>query len=536
MPFAPDNPHPFNHWTFQPKGGITGRVTRMRTIALVLLCLISAPAFAQRVVILEFEGDKNNHLRSQVEGALKRANTVDLVPVAKWKDLAGKNKLRGPQAMTPAAVAKLSRPAGVDAAVEGVLGDKFFVRILDSTGQELWSKELPMKKGLLSEDHAKKLAKAITAAAKTAPTSSAEEEAAPVAEEKPEKPVKVKPEKDRPIAEERDPDQPQRKPAEMSDEERAKRRQEEDAEAHNANENPERDQDLENEGKKVKFKVGPKLVRVWLGGTTTWRSYCSRPGVSSCKEYDTKLIGSPPHKPDGVIVNFSPEVPYAGFSIAAEIFPLAPVTDSFVNGFGLMGSFALGFSLTNVRVMSEAGMTPIKQVVSTDRSWSAQATYRWHFGFGSGKDTLVGYIGARVGAASRVFEIDAKAEVALPGGYRLFPQFGFDGSLPLGTRFIRLEAGFTYFISPKPGPDEILGYGNLDDPSGGASGNGFGFDAGIAGEIWGPLGYSIKLRYARFVDQFFGQGKQWTICNDQQCGGAAEEIYYGLVWGVTASF
>jgi hypothetical protein len=504
----------------------------MRTTSLVLLCLLSAPALAQRVVILEFEGDRNDHLRTQVENALKKANTVDLIPVARWKDLAGKKKLKGPQAMTAAAVAKLSRSAGVDAAVEGVLGDKFFVRILDSTGQELWSKELPMKKGMLSDDHAKKLAKAITAAAKTAPTSTREDE---------EKPPEEKPPKVAEKPEERDPDQP-RRPGDMSDDERAKRRQEEEAEAHSSSEvrepaTPERDQDLETEGKKQKIKIGPKLVRVWLAGTTTWRSYCSRPGVNSCGQYDSTTP-----KPDGVIVNFSPEVPYAGFSISAEAFPFTLVTDSWAQGFGLMGSFALGFSLTNVRVSSDAGMTPTKQVVSTDRSWSAQATYRYSFGLGSGKDTLVGFLGLRFGVASRVFEIDAKAEVALPGGYRLFPQFGIDGSLPLGTRFARLEAGFTYFISPKPGPDEIQGYGNFNDPTGGATGSGFGFEAGVAGEVWGPLGYMVKFHYSRFGDRFYGRGTQWTApsvpdcTNNPLCGGAAEEVYFGVVWGVTASF
>jgi hypothetical protein len=28
------------------------------------------------------------------------------------------------------------------------------------------------------------------------------------------------------------------------------------------------------------------IFRVWLAGTTTWRSQCLRPGVTNCKEYD----------------------------------------------------------------------------------------------------------------------------------------------------------------------------------------------------------------------------------------------------------
>lgn len=504
----------------------------MRTLAFLLLLAFAAPAFAQRVVILEFEADKGNKLRTQVEKALKKANTVDLVPIAKWKDLAGKKKLKGPQAMTPAAVGKIARSAEVDAAVEGVLGDKFFVRILDSTGQELWSKELPLKKGLLSEDHAKKLAKAITAAAKTAPVSTKEDEEKPGKEKTEPKEEGTRPEKS---AEAVDSDQP-RRPGDLSDDERAKRRKEEEAEANSATDVrepivPERDQDLDNEGKKAKVKAF-KMIRVWLAGTTTWRSYCSRPGVLSCKDYETR-----DPKPSGDTVDFSPQVPYAGFLLHLEAFPLAIFTDNkYASGLMLQGSFSLGFSLTRVKVTSPSGETPEKDVVSTDRGWHAQLGYHFPFVFGSDSNPLVAYIGPTVGVASRVFEIDAQAMVPLPGSFRVFPQFGVEAGVPLGSKYARLELGFTYFLNPKPGPDEIVGYGNLNDPSGGGSGSGFQFEAGLGGEVWGPIGYTIRFRHTRFTDQFFGQGKKWTKCDATQCGGAAEEVYSALFWGITASF
>jgi len=506
----------------------------MRTpLAFVLLCLFAADAFAQRVVILEFEADRGNKLRAQVEKALKKANTVDLVALTKWKDLAAKKKLKGPQAMTPAAVAKVSRAAEVDAAVEGAIGAKFFVRILDSTGQELWSKELPLKKGLLSDDHAKKLAKAITAAAKTAPTSAKETEEK-TDEAKPEEAADavVKTEKQPDTI---DPDQP-RRPGDLSPEEREKRRREEEAEANSATDVrepvvPERDADLDNEGKKAKVKAF-KMVRVWLAGTTTWRSYCSRPGVLSCKDYDTRMP-----QPTGDTVDFSPQVPYAGFLLHLEIFPLAIFSDNkFASGLMLQGSFSLGFSLTKVRVTSPTGETPDKDVVSTDRGWHAQIGYHFPFVFGSDSNPLVAYIGPVFGVASRVFEIDAQAMVPLPGTLRIYPQFGAEAGVPLGSKYARLEVAGSLFINPKPGPDEIVGYGNLDDPSGGGTGMGFQFEAGLGGEVWGPIGYTIKFRHTRYTDKFFGQGKKWTKCDDTQCGGAAEETYSGLFWGITASF
>ncbi len=501
----------------------------MRTpLTLVLLLLFAGPALAQRVVILEFEADKANKLRIQVEKALKKADTVDLVSIARWKDLAGKKKLKGTLAMTPAAVRKVARAVGVDAAVEGSIGRKFFVRILDSTGQELWSKELPLKKGLLSADHARKLAKAITAAAKAAPVSAREED------EKPDDPVEpvAKAEK---TVDPIDPDQP-RLAGELSANERETRRKEEEAEADSATDVQEpvvskRDRDLDDEGKKSKVKAF-KALRLWLAGSTTWRSYCSRPGVQSCKEYESREP-----KPSGDTVDFSPQVPYAGFMLHAELFPLAIFTDNkYACGLMLQGSFSLGFSLTKVRVTSPSGETPEKDVVSTDRGWSAQLGYRFSFVFGSDSDPFVAYLGPRVGIASRVFEIDAKAQVPLPGTYRVFPQAGIDVAVPLGSKYVRIELGFTYFLNPKPGPDEIVGYGNLDHPTGGGKGSGFGFEGGLAGELWGPIGYSIRFRYARFNDQFFGEGKKWTKCDDTQCGGAAEEVYSALFWGITASF
>lgn len=498
-----------------------------------LTLVLAHAAFAQRVVVLEFEGDKGNKLHTQVETALRKAGVVESVALSKWKDAAAKKKLKGPQAMTAAAVAKVARAAGVDAAVECTLsGNTAGFRILDEKGQELWSKELPTKKGLISDKHAGKLAKAIAAAAASAPHSAEapaeEEEAAPVVVKK-EEPKEEKAEA-----------QPEETPAAtgLSKAEREKRRKEEEAEASSAmtpiEPRPdERDVDLENEGKKTKAKVGPKVVRLWVAGTTTWRSYCSRPGVSSCAEYDAKEAAK---RPPGDAVDFLPKVPYAGFNLNLELFPLAAITSSPAQGIGVVASFGMGFSLTKLVVSSPAGETPEKQVVSNDRTFSAQLAYRYYFGFGPERDPLVAYAGARFGVAGRNFEIDPNAMVPLPGSARLFPQLGLDGMVPLGSKYAKLVASFTFMISPKPGPDEIQGYGNFDAANGGATGAGISFDVGLAGDIWGPIGYEIRFRYAKFSDQYFGQGTKWTSPCDVSCGGAAEETYSALLWGVTASF
>lgn len=496
----------------------------------VSLVLASSAALAQRVVILEIEGDKGGKLRNQVEAALKKADTVEVVSLDKFKAAAAKKKLKGAAAMTPAGVSRVARGLKVDAAVGGEVSSKFAVQIWDSGGQQLWSKELKVSKGMLSADFAGKLAKAITAAAKTAPHDEGEETEGSE-EDAPRKVAKVEKTEESSGGEETTPPPPPPKRAEVSEEDREKRRSEEAAEeeaARRASE-PERDQDLETEGKKIKNRIGPKGLSIWLAGTTTWRYYCARPGVSSCAEFDALAKAD---QPKGDVVDFKPQVPYAGFNFQVELFPLAWFLDNFLQGLGVVGSFGLGFSLTNVTVESPAGPSMPKQVVSTDRSWMAQLAYRYYFSFDpSAKNPAIGYAGLRFGMAGRVFEIDAKAQVPLPGANRVYPVIALDVAIPI-IKYFGIEGSASYFISPKAGPDEIAGYGNASDPSGGASGFGFQVEGGVAGTIWGPVGYRLRVRYTPYTDKFFGQGQKW-IYTDK---GAAFESYVSFIWGITASF
>lgn len=487
--------------------------------------LLAAPAaLAQRVVILEIEGDKANKLRNQVESALKKADTVEVVSLDKYKAAAAKRKLKGAAAMTPAGLSRVAKDLKIDAGVGGEVSKKFEVQIWDSSGQQLWTKQLKVKGGMLSADFAGKLAKAITAAAKTAPKPEEEGEGGEGGEEET-KP----PKKEEEARTEEGSTSPPPPPPKVTDEEREKRRAEEAAEEAAArNVEPERDQDLESEGKKVKNRIGPKGLSLWLAGTTTWRYYCARPGVDSCAAYDQL----PDPKPQGDIVDFKPQVPYAGFNFNVELFPLAWFLDNFLQGIGLVGSFGLGFSLTNVTVESPAGPSMPKQVVSTDRNWTAMLAYRYYFSFdAAAKNPAIGYAGLRFGMAGRVFEIDAKAQVPLPGANRVYPVIALDIAIPI-IRYFGVEASGSYFISPKPGPDEIAGYGNVMAESGGASGSGFQLEGGVAGTIWGPVGYRLRVRYTPYTDRFFGAGQKWVYTDK----GAAFESYVTFIWGITASF
>jgi hypothetical protein len=516
---------------------------------LVALALCaSQAAFAQKVVVLEFEGDKGGKLRTQVETALKKAKVVDVVPIKSWKDAAAKKKLKGAQAMTPSAVARISQAVTIDAAVEGALGDTFFVRILDPDGAEMWSKDLPLKKGLISDDHAKKLAKAIAAASKAGPApkkeKEKEKEAPPAEEEKPKKEKKKKEEASE-ASEEKEESSEESSEEEKTEERRRpvssedRRRAEEEAEAQLAVRSapePEKDKDLEDEGPKKVAAVRPKVVGIWLCGTTTGRSYSSRPGVSTPAEYDALPENE---RPPGDTVEFSPTVPYAGFCVAAEVFPLSTLWEKMGGfGFGVVADFALGFSLTNVKIQLPTGTTDEQQVVSTDRSWGAQLALRWNFSLGTFKYRGVSHIGLRGGVGGRTFEIDAAANVPLPGPDRVFGQVGGDIHFA-PVKWAALDISATIFIAPTPGSTVILGYGDLNAAGGGAESTGFKIEGGLSGELIGPLGYNLKLRYVSFADKFNGQGKKWTTPCDSptfRCGGAATEQYFQFLWGLTGAF
>src|SRR5688572_15140117 len=98
-------------------------------LVFALVLLAASPVLAQRVVILEIEGDKGNKLRNQVETALKKADTVEVVSLDKYKAAASKKKLKGPSAMTPAALSRVAKGLKIDAGVGGELGKKFEVQI-----------------------------------------------------------------------------------------------------------------------------------------------------------------------------------------------------------------------------------------------------------------------------------------------------------------------------------------------------------------------------------------------------------------------
>jgi hypothetical protein len=518
---------------------------RALPLALSLAALFASPALAQkyRVVVLEIDGDQNNKLRNQIESTLVKADVVEVVSLDEFRAEAAKKKLNGAAAMTIIGIKRVGKQLKLDAAVTGEIGDKFKVLIYDRTGGDLWTKELAIKKGLLSEDFAQKLARAIAAAAEQGAAKNPDEGSGDTGsgtssggggDNGPEIDLTgggdtgsggSKTGGGRVVV----------SPGSGG----------ETGSGTGSGDEGQRDTDLDLEAFRKKQRVAPRTITVSIAGATTWRSQCLRPGslqLASCADFDRLPEAQ---QPVGTTVTFTPQVPYLGFIANAELFPLASFDNRIVNGFGLLGSFIYGSSVTTISEVNMQGMSEEKQVTSVDLGWSVQAAWRFHFAMGAGSPQGIGYAGLRGGLQSRNFTIDPNAGVPLPSSQRVAPTgagfgvIGVDLAFPI-IRFVRLELGGSIFFNPRPADEQVIGFGNLMDDTGGAVSTGWGLDVGGSGDIvpLGPtmLGWTLKLRYQSFFDRYYGQGQKWTVCNEQQCGGLGEESYLTVTWGVSIAY
>ncbi len=501
------------------------------------VCLFAFSAHAQSVTVLAFSGDRNARVRGQVYTALFRAKKAKLIPIQRYKAIAAKHGFKGGRAMTIEALTEVAPILKIDAVVEGTVEETFFVRILDAGGNELWAKDLPLKKGLISRLNARRLAAAVYTAAKIAAKApktlepASPDELKPTEVEEPPK-LETEPAPSAPVSKDSPPlpkivppDPPKNETAKQ----RARRQRAEMAESHTATGAERQPKDeAEAEAEKAEHSrkaphIGPKLITVQLAGVTTWRSYCARPGVTSCGAYDALPVDQ---QPAGERVDFRADVPYLGIGGAVELFPFAR-SEGWIKGIGLGGSYSRGFSLTRVSVSAVGTSTGEgEEVVSVDQAYSIYLAPRWYYGRGKNRQRpLVGYVGGRLGISGRDFEVDPSAAVALPGSHRSYPVIGVDGAFPL-LKQLRLEAGASLFIKPNAGQEERALYGAQ------VSSNGFGLEAGAAGDLWGPFGYALKLRYSIFNDQFSGGGSRWVGVNS----GAARETYVSFIWGLTTHY
>jgi hypothetical protein len=499
-----------------------------------ILSLLAAQVWAQKVVVLEFEGDSGK-LRSQIEKAVAAGNVVEVVPLTEYKEAAAKKKLKGALAVTPQAVARVSKTVAFDAAVTGqVDGKTLHLFIYDRGGDQLWAKDLALTKGLLAKPLAQKLSRAITAAAENGaqrPPSKGGD-ADTESGEGAEVPRKATDESQK----EKSPAEPSGPALDLSQETPASSRA-----SSSASESVERDSDLEELATKKKRKqFGPPLFRVFVGGSTIARSQCLRPGVNSCSEYDRLKVSRQP-VPQGITVDYGGSFGYLGFNAAAEVFPLHAWDNRILQGFGVLGRFQYGSAASLIKETTTQGEGMAKQLVASDISWAAELAWRFHFEMGLGPTKQVGHVGIRGGLAARSFNVDPTVTMLLPSSVRTSPTgagfltVGLDGSAPL-IEWLRLEGGAHLLVLPQPAPEQIKAYGSLADASGGVRSFGFGFDLGVGGKIYGPLGWALRGQFQYFKDTYQGQGASWTICDGDQCGGVGEEWFINVQWGLTAQF
>jgi hypothetical protein len=508
------------------------------------LCSQGAPAqqaTKPRVVILEFEGDRRDKLRTQLEAALTRTQQVELVPLKQYTSAAGKEGLKGARARTPEAVGRVAPGIELDAVVTAKAGRSLAVTVLGTNGQELWTKSVKLQKGRLSASDARRLAAGIaTAAAQPPPAVAAPPEptrppatepATPPAVATPSEPTRppatepVKPpaEPAKPAPAERPAVATPKPPAEPIEPPRA---MDESHTTTRAFDEYATREELEARDP----NRHPPMIRLFLGGTTTFRDYCARPGVGACGEFDSR----PESEQVGDTIDFKSSLPYLGLVGQLELLPLARM-QSPLRGLGLVAGYHRGYSETRVKVTTPTGETPTRTVVATDSTLKALLLYRYYFNMGTDSRPRLGYAGVRGGLLGREFNVDAKARAPLTGSHRLHPATGLEFSLAL-RNWLRIEGGGQFFIGPKAGTSLTADQGALElevrDLGAEVSSSGWSGELGLSGSVWGPLGYSVRGRYTTVKDTFTGRGAR----SGWEQGGIAEEQHIDIVWGLTASY
>src|SRR5262249_19981255 len=199
----------------------------------------------------------------------------------------------------------------------------------------------------------------------------------------------------------------------------------------------------------VKHPMGPRFISARLTLSPTWRTYCARPGVSSCKDYDTLPAAAPPA---GDTVDFKAQSPYAGIGLEVELFPLIDV-NRWLGGLGIEANYARGFSSTNV-----TQGTTTRSVSGSDNAFSALLAYRYYFPLAALTGPQPGFGGVHFGYGLRNFSVDSTAGTPLLGSSRGYPLAGVEISVPLAW-YLRVEATGNLFFGPTAGQDQRADYG-----------------------------------------------------------------------------
>lgn len=270
----------------------------------------------------------------------------------------------------------------------------------------------------------------------------------------------------------------------------------------------------------------PRL-RVRLGGSSNWRSYCARPRVKACADFDVRLDPALA----GTSVDQAASV-YLGYALDVETLPLAH-HDSWLRGLGAAVEYAHAFNRLGINRSAGSAATPTQTLTASDLTLGAALLYRYPFSIEDRGLRLPAHVGLRLGAQSHSFVLEGDEQLEF-NTRRLYPVIGLETLLPLARR-AQVEAGLQLLINPRPG----TGLGSteqraLERGSFGESVSSRGWSArlGLSGEVWGPFGYSARVQLTRYLDEYAGTG---TLTGWSE-GGAAEETFVAAHWAVTARY
>ena len=525
------------------------RKIRCSALCALALVLTAQVALAQkvprsRVVVVDFDDDRRDAVRGQLENALAKNKQLELVPLKQYVSAANKARLRGAASRSPEGVAQIAPVLGLSVVVTGKVGRTLVLRVLDANGQEVWTKSVKLRRGKLPAAEAWKLAASIATVATQPPPSAQpppEQPAQPAQPTTPDTTPTAPPAAPTPPASPAPttpPDTgkppPESKPPAATAPPKASSDSLDlpkliDDESHTTTDPVDEYATREELEAKDRHRY-PPLIHVWVGGSTTWRTYCARPGVTSCAQFDSQ----PEEERVGDTIDFKSGVPYLGLMAQVEVLPLSRA-QKYLRGLGLVAGYQRGYSETRVKVTTQTGETPTRSVVATDSVITAMLLYRYYFNMGTEARPRLAYAGFRGGMMSREFEVDDQARAPLTGSHRLHPSVGLEFSVPL-RHWLRVEGGGQFFINPKTGQSLIADEGALElevrDLGAEVSSFGWFAELGVAGEVWGPLGYSVRGRYTTVKDTFTGRGSRFGW--DE--GGVALEQHVDVRWGLTASF
>ncbi|MCP3168043.1 hypothetical protein [Myxococcus qinghaiensis] len=494
-------------------GQVTLRGQRLKAVMLLCVLLTSFWARAeQRVAVLDFTGDRRDAVRKQLERSLQ-AKGSDVIKGKLYATHARRLGLRGREAHTDAAIATLSRELKLAAIVRGaVSGRALTVEVVSASGRLLGTDSYPLKQGRLSKKDAFRAASTILTTLRGAAT-----EVVPHESVEPAEPVASMPQDVAPLPPAKADARASSGVAPPKPTTTADARVSSGVAPSKPTATVEVAAAPAEDMAPVKTPapvMGPRWVSVRLGGATTFRSYCAAPGITSCGQLESQPQTERPERS----LLFGTPSPYSGFSAGLDVFPLALLGDTALEGLGVTAELSRRWPQVRIQ-----GGGPGGTASAVDMYWSLFGTYRLYFPLSFTATPLPAFVGLRAGGLSHSFKVAEEYQALFPKTGRTHASVGLDVSVTL-ARLARVEAGFLYFIRPQPGREQQDRYG----PE--VSSSGFGLEAGVGGELVGPLEYSVRYRFQKYADTFSGAGTEWTG------GGISQERYSGLNWTLGASF